>query len=440
MKTARIVIIGAFLATTMLAAAANWPQWRGPAFNGSSPEKNLPSSWTKTENIAWQLALPGPSAATPVIWNDHVFISSADTAGQTLQALCVDRKTGKIRWQQQTASGIQRDNRSNFASPSPVTDGERVIFFYGSGELVAFDMDGKRIWARNLQNDYGEFAFLWTFSSSPSLYEGTLYMQVLQRDVVVSGRGRKDAPNDSYLLALDPASGRTLWRQIRPSQAVAESREAFTTPVPFEFNGRKEILISGGDDLTGHDPKTGQELWRWGTWNPTRIPHWRLVPSPIAGDGVILACAPKSDPIYAIKAGETGVLDESDIVWKSRRPGPITADVPTPAFYDGDFFIVNDVSRDNQISRVEPQTGKVKWTTELPGRKKFEASPTLADGKIYLMNFPGDVVVLEADTGNILHQTSMGEEGDTFTRSSIAVAYGNLFIRTNRKLFCVGKI
>lgn len=425
-----------------LTFAENWPQWRGPNFNGSSSEKNLPDAWSKTENVLWVTDLPGPSAATPVIWGDQVFVPSGDEQNKTLKAICIDRKSGKVLWQHQPSVGYRRDEKSNYASPSPVTDGKLVVFFYGNGELAAYDLAGKQLWARNIQKDYGDFSFQWTFAASPLLHNGKLYVQVLQRNVPVRGRGRTDGPNESYLLAVDPASGKTLWRHVRPSQAVAESLEAFSTPVPFEFNGRKEILVVGGDDLTGHDPGTGKELWRWGTWNPTRIGHWRLVPSPIAGAGVILVCAPKRDPIYAIKAGGSGLLNDSAIAWKSERNSAISSDVPTPLFYQDDFFIVGDAGGENRsaLSRVEPKTGKIKWTIEaLPGRGKIESSPTGADGKIYFMRFSGDVIVVDANQGKVLNAISMGEAGDNETRSSIPAAQGQLFIRTNSKLFCIGK-
>jgi outer membrane protein assembly factor BamB len=218
---------------------------------------------------------------------------------------------------------------------------------------------------------------------------------------------------------------------------VAESLEAFTTPVPFEHNGRKEILLAGGDCLTGHDAATGKELWRWGTWNPTKIGHWRLVPSPVAGSGVILACAPKGDPIYAVKAGANGVVPQDDVAWKSEKQSKISSDVPTPAFYDGDFFVLSDVRKG--LSRVEAKTGKVKWTIDTPGRKKYEASPAVADGKVYIINFAGDVTVVDAAKGEILRTIPMGEEGDDMTRSSIVISQGQLFVRTNKRLYCVGK-
>jgi len=415
----------------------NWPHWRGPFFNGSSSETNLPARWSKTENIAWSLELPGPSAATPVIWGEHVFVPTTDTAAKTLHALAIQRANGKLLWSRKIAEGIRRSHESNYASPSAATDGQRVVFFYGNGDLAAFDLAGNALWRRNLQSDYGDFAFNFTFSSSPTLHRGKLYMQVLQRDVPVHGRGRTDGPIESFVLALEPASGKTIWRQVRPSEAEAESREAYSTPIPFEHDGRFELLITGGDCVSSHNPDTGREFWRWGTWNPGRIGHWRLVPSPVGGGGVVLACAPKSGAVYALKAGKSGTLDDSAIAWKTDRQREVTTDVPTPLFYLGDFFVLSDLRR--ALSRLDPHTGAVKWQIETPGRSKYEASPTGADSKLYLMNFAGEVAVIEAQSGKVLQVAAMGEPGDTTTRSSIAVAGGQLFIRTNQRLFCVGK-
>lgn len=421
---------------TSTVSAENWPQFRGPNFNGSTSERNLPTQWSRKDNIAWVADLPGAAAATPAVWGDHVFVSSTDASAKTLVAMCLDRRTGKLLWQNKMAEGVSQDSRSNYASPSPATDGERVIFFYGSGELAAFDFTGKQLWARNLQKEYGEFAFQWTFSTSPLLFQQKLYMQVLQRNEPARGRGARDGKSESYLLALDPATGKELWRQIRPSQAKAESLEAFSTPVPYEHKGRTDLLVVGGDDITGHDLATGKELWRWGTWNPTRIGHWRLVPSPIAGAGVILACAPKGDPIYAVKAGLSGQLDDSALAWVSREDKSLTSDVPTPAFADGDFFVLSDVRK--TLCRVAPDTGKAKWTLKTPGLAKYEASPLVADGKVYLINFVGDVVVVNAANGEIINTISMDDPADDAVRSSVIAAGGQLLIRVNRKLYCVG--
>ncbi|MCL4200878.1 MAG: PQQ-binding-like beta-propeller repeat protein [Pirellulaceae bacterium] len=436
MKTFATSLI-CLLAATSWTHAENWPNWRGPHFNGSTTEQNLPVEFSTTENIAWSVDLPGAAAATPIVWEDRVFLAGVDAASDTLLASCYRRTDGQLLWQHEVAKGSRKDYRSNFASSSPVTDGKVVVYFYGNGDLVCYDLDGKQQWARNIQKDYGDFAFLWTFSSSPLLYDGKLYVQVLQRNVPVEGRGLAGQENKSYLLALDPQTGETVWRHFRPSQAVAESRESFSTPIPFVRQDTTQLLISGGDDLTAHDPKTGEELWRWGTWNPDRIPHWRLVPSPVVGQGIVLACAPKNDPIYAIRGDGQGRLDDGAVAWVSPRRSEVSADVPTPAFYDGDFFVLSDLRK--ALSRVEPQTGKVKWMIETPGRAKYEASPLAADGKIHLINFDGTVVIYNAADGELLKSISMDAPRDgEMVRASIAAAHGQLFIRTTRKLYCVG--
>lgn len=418
-------------------AAENWAQFRGPTFNGSTTETELPTKWSTTENVEWATDLPGASAASPIVWEDKVFVSSTDPVSESLMAMCLDRKTGQILWRNTVANGIRRDSRSNFAAPTPATDGEVVVFFYGNGPLVAYDLDGEELWKRNISEDYGEFAFQWTFSTSPLLYDGRLYLQVLQRDTAVKDRGFKDKVNDSYLLALNPRTGKELWRVVRPSNAAEESREAFTTPTPFVHNGRDELLIVGGDALSGHDPDTGKELWRWGTWNPQRIGHWRLVPSAVAGDGIVLACAPKKEPIYAIKAGGNGVLSDDAIAWTSIDPKVVSSDVPTPAFAYGDFFILNKDRK--MMARVEPQSGEIKWQTRVPGNAPYEASPLVADGKIYIINFSSRVVVLDADTGEKVNDIEMDKPQDDPTRASIVAAHGQLFIRTTNKLFCIAE-
>jgi outer membrane protein assembly factor BamB len=434
MKCTRRFLPFVLLTLCVSAQATEWPQWRGPSFNGSTDEKNLPAKWAKADAL-WSVAFSAPSAATPAIFGDLVFVSTPEASTRTLHAVCLDRKSGKILWNNPVCEGWQHDEKSNFASPSPVADSDRVFFFYGNGALAAFNHQGKPLWSRSITKDYGDFAFNWTFSASPTLYGGKLYVQVLQRNIPVHGHGRTDGPIDSYILAINPANGKTLWRQVRPADAVAESLEAYTTPIPFEFEGRKELLIAGGDCLTGQDPATGKELWRWGTWNPRKISHWRLVPSPVAGGGVVLACAPKGDPIYAIKAGGKGTLDDGAIAWKTSDQRELSSDVPTPLCYDGDFFVLSDVRK--HLSRVDPATGKEKWTIELPGYKKFEASPTGGDGKIYMMNFAGEVLVVDAAKGDILNNVAMGDEGDDMTRSSVAISHQQLFIRTNHKLYCI---
>lgn len=433
------------------AGAQNWGNWRGPHFNGSSDETGLPVKFSPTEGVRWSAAMPGPSAATPVVWGKSVFVSSVDAEAKQLLAICLDRATGAVRWKHPVGTGyqpagqgnpVQLEEKSNYASPSPVTDGQRVVFFYGNGDLVAFDLAGRKLWARNLQQDYGDFAFSFTFSSSPLLYGGRLYMQVLQRNAPIGGRGREGA--ESFLVAMDPATGKDQWRAVRSAPAEAESLEAYSTPVPFEHKGRKEILISGGDILTGHDPATGRELWRWGTWNEDpgvpntqhRRKDFRLVPSPVGGGGVILGCGPKLKPVYAVKAGLTGDVSQTGLAWRSEVRGLVTSDVPTPLFYRERFYVLSDLKK--SLTAVNPGDGKVLWTVPTPSRSACWASPTAADGKIYALSLEGEALVFDAEKGELLAANPMATE-ERDIRSAIAVSGGNLFIRTNSRLFCVGK-
>ena len=435
MKALSLIGAAALLFTTSL-RAENWPQWRGPSFNGSTTERNLPTTFSKTENVKWCAPLPGPAAATPVVWDSHVFVSSADQSNRVTRALCLDRKSGKVLWDEQASASYGNGDSSNFASPSPVTDGHVVAFLYGNGDLAAFDIAGKRIWSRNLQKDYGGLAYNWTYGASPLLYDGKLIVEVLQRNEPVRGRGRTEGPIDSYLLAMEPQTGKTLWKHARPCDARAESHEAYTTPIPFTHDGRTELLVVGGDCITGHSLKDGEEFWRWATWNPTKIPHWRLVPSVVTGGDVLLASAPKGAPIYAFKPGGKGQLDDSCVAWKSQER-EVSTDVATPLFYQGKFYVLNGERR--TIARVDPATGKADWIGDLESRIKIESSPVGADGKIYFQNFRGEVfVVAAADQFKLLHKAAMGDEEDDQTRASIAAAQGELFIRTAHKLYCVG--
>jgi len=392
---------------------------------------------------------------------ERVFLSSVDTKRDRLVAMCLHRGDGKVLWKRDAGSGYQPGGtgkrtgrgfrRSNYASPSPVSDGETVIFFFGNGDLTAFDLAGKELWRRNVQKDYGDFSFQWTFSASPTLWEGKVFLPILQRDSKTHNlgglsrdkggpSGDADAPIESFILALEPKTGKTIYRHLRPSQARKESLESYTTMIPHvRKDGTKELLLAGGDVLTGHDPETGEELWRWGTWNEGhRQVWWRLVPSVVYGDGVALVCSPKRQPVYAIKLGANkGTQGDDALLWKSGgRPNKVSSDVPTPAFDGEHFFVLSDVREG--VSKVDPKTGKVLWSTGLP-KIKWRASPTVAGGRVYVMSHHGDVVVLDADSGESLFHTKMGNEGDDQIRSSVVVAHANLFIRVNDKLYCVGK-
>ena len=386
--------------------AQDWSHWRGPNFDGSSGATGLRTASRRGENVRWNSKLPGPGASTPILLGDSIFLTCIDEDAGALLAVCLDRESGEEKWVDAAGSGYQPGgkgtatqlhNRSNYASPSAVAAGDRAVFFFGNGDLVCYSLDGEREWDRNLQKDFGDFAFQWTFSASPTIFEGQLFIPVLQRNEPANDLGEEGA--ESFLLALDLETGKTNYRHVRPSKAVKESLESYATVIPHEGADRKELLIVGGDVITGHDPATGTELWRWGTWNEGhREAWWRLVPSPVIGAGVALACGPKGAPVCVVKLGGKGTLDDNQIAWKSGgRRDPVTTDVPTPLFYNGAFFVLSDLR--NALTRVNASSGEHEWSISLPKDHKWRSSPTGADGRIWIMDHGGNVMVVDAEKG-----------------------------------------
>lgn len=441
---AAVTILLALSATSV--QAQDWPHWRGPNYDGSSTATNLPTKFSKTENVKWVADLPGPGASTPVMVGDHIFLTSIDPEAGALLAISLDRNTGEENWVDVAGSGYRPGgkggatslhNRSNYASPSAVTDGELVVFFFGNADMVAYDFEGERVWERNLQKDFGDFAFQWTFSASPTIHEGLIYMPILQRDEPANGIGKQGA--ESYLLALNAKTGETEFRHVRPSNAVKESLESYATAIPYSDGERQQILVVGGDVITGHDPKDGKELWRWGTWNEGhREAWWRVVPSPVVGGGLALACGPKGAPVCAVKLDGQGTLDDKHLAWKSDgRRDPVTTDVPTPLYFDGDFFVLSDLR--NSLTRVDARSGEQRWTIKLPSEHKWRSSPTGADGRLWLMDHGGNVVVVDAEKGEVLHKAAMGEDDADQVRATVVAAGKSLYIRTATKLYRVGE-
>jgi len=412
--------------------AAHWPCWRGPAHNGSSPERNLPSNWTKTQGIAWVAPLPGADASTPAVWGERIFLSSTDPSGALL-AIVLDRKTGRVVKQVRAGTAEKLfDPRNTSASSSPVTDGRRGYFLFGTGDLVALDLSGNLVWSRSLGKEFGSFYIKYGYGGSPLLYRGRLYIAVIQNDAHPHGGPSTGPPRESFLLALDPDTGKTLWRQLRPTDARKESKEAYTTPIPLEVAGRSEVVLMGGDCLTGHDASTGQELWRWVGYNMNRNAMERVVVSAVAGPGLVYAAAARGRGIFAVRTGLSGRLGQEHVAWKATGSMP---DVCTPALYEGRLYVLDGDRR--AVTCLDASTGEKKWEGRLEGESTLWCSPTAADGKLYCIDEEGNVFVLACgDEFRVISRIAMGEGP---CRASIAVAGGQLFIRTSRNLYCVGK-
>ena len=417
------------LALTMTVATAaatlsadNWPQWRGPLATGASTEKGLPEKWSTAtgDNIAWKVPMPSRSGATPIIWNDMVFLNvAAQPDSGDIELWALNRKSGDVVWKKPIAAGNYRINKQNMSSPSPVTDGRNVWVLTGVGILKAFDFKGAELWTRDIQKDYGAFGLNWGYASSPLLHEGMLYVPVLH--------GMK-TDDPSYVLKIDGASGKTLWKVERPTDAVVESPDAYTTPALLEYDGKKEIVVTGGDVVTGHDPADGKELWRAQGLNPGKARNYRIVASPLVAGGLVIAPT-RIRPMVAIKPGGRGDVTATHTAWTFDR-GP---DVPTPV---SDGKLLYCVSDRGVIEVLDIKTGTVVYGPERLKPAIYSASPVLADGKIYVTNEEGLTSVFRAGPKFELISENPTEE---YTLSTIAVSKGQLFLRTEKFLYAIGK-
>ncbi len=425
MTARRTLLLGLGLVIALAGAAAqagNWPHWRGPNFDGSADETGLPTQFSRDQNVTWKADLAGVGGATPIVWGDYVFVSSMDPKSKRTHAQCFGRDDGKLRWSHEIGEGFTNRQGNTAASPSPVTDGEHAWFLYGTGDLVAFTVDGREVWRRNIQKDHGRFEILWDYGASALLYEGKLYLSVIHGS---HRSGPEPGGGKSYLLCIDPATGRDLWKRPRPSDAGQEAKQAYTTPVPYRGPRGMLLLVVGGDYITAHEPGTGRETWRSPDYNPRDTKWYRTVASPVVGGGVILMCAPRGGDLFATALGAPG--------WAWTKDG--APDVPTPLAWDGKFYVLHGGRK--RITCIEPRTGNVLGETRLDAKAVFQASPTGADGKIYLINHDGEVFVVEAAPSlKLLHQTSLGGNG---CRATVAASDGQLFIRTDDELYCFGE-
>ena len=412
-------ILAVMLALSLPSAARaeNWPQWRGPHLNGTSRETGLAVKWTAQENIAWKLPLPELSGATPIVWNDHVFLNVAEAGNLYLWA--VDRNKGTVLWKKPLGGGDHKMRKQNMSSPSPVTDGRHVWVMTGTGVLKAFAFDGREVWTRDIPKDYGAFGLNWGYASSPLLHEDALYVQVLH--------GMK-TDDPSYVLRIDKATGKTVWKVERPTDAQRESPDAYTTPALLRVGDKVEIVISGGDVVTGHEPATGKELWRMKGLNPGNNPFHRIVASPVAAGDVVYTPS-RERPLLAVRAGGRGDVTDTHRAW-AFDSGP---DVPTPVTDGRYFYVVNDKGI---VYCLDAKSGETIYGPQRIRPGTYSASPVLADGKIYVTNEEGITTVFSAGPKfEVLAENAF----DEFVLSSPAVSDGQIFIRTSGHLYAIGQ-
>jgi outer membrane protein assembly factor BamB len=420
------VVIAAFFTSVGVSLTADtWPHWRGPSMDGVSTEKGLPTTWSPTANVAWKLPLPAFSGSTPIIWNDTIFLNVAtERATGQIELWAVDRNKQAVAWKRLLSTENKIGNKQNMSSPSPVTDGKHVWVMTGTGILKGFDFAGKELWARDIQKDYGRFGIQFGYASTPLLHGDALYIQVYHGLLT-------DDP--SYMLKVDKMSGKTVWRTERPTPALNESPDAYTSPALLQYDGKTEIVSTGGDLVTGHDPTTGKELWRADVLNPTRGRNFRIISSPIIAGGLIIAPT-RVNPLVALRPGGRGDIAKTHVAWTFHR-GP---DVPSPVS-DGTYLYL--VSEQGVVYCLDLKTGALIYGPQRIPNDFYSSSPVLADGKIYVTGeTTGVTTVFRAGPKfEILASNTFNDPCSPYCLSSVAVSQGQLFVKTDANMWVVGQ-
>ena len=436
-RISTVVALSVFGSAVFLNAvgAASWPQWRGPSGQGVSEETNLPSVWTATANIKWKSAIPGRGHSSPIVWGNRIFLTTAiegelvpgakavkhmngnqefvhpDSVGadhkHRFQVLCIDRKTGKILWSQTAFEGTPFDDRhrkSSYAASTPATDGSAVYAFFGTEGLYAYDMSGKLMW----KADLGKLG---------TVGMGTGTSPILFKNIVIVQCDEENGES-SFIVGIDKKTGKEIWRTPRKVQV------SWSTPLLVQTASRAELITSGTEFVIAYDPATGKELWRH------KGVESNAIPSPVANNNLVFVSAGFPAKIaMAIKLGGNGDLAE-EVVWKYEKG---TAYVPSPILYGDYLYLTSDRG---VLTCLDAKTGEVKYEGgRVPVPASFTASPVAFDGKILLTSEDGDTFVVKAGPKHeIIAVNTVGEP----VYASPAVADGNIFIRGERNLYCIG--
>jgi outer membrane protein assembly factor BamB len=432
----------ASLVLTIAAAAAlqaeDWPQWRGARATGVSTEKNLPERWSTKENIAWKAPIAGTGISTPVIAGGRIFVTSqigngvsrqgprlvqgADASAAGERALraaakddgqvwfvveAFDRTSGKRAWEYRFAAEgplPSVHDKHNLASSSPITDGELVFAWFGTGQIVALDKAGKLVWKRHLGQEISPFTINWGHSSSPALFGNLLILLC-------------DHEPASYLLAVDKRTGKERWKVDR-----GKGRSSYSTPLVVETASGPELIVNSSERIDAYDPRTGAFLWHVGDAN--RFP----IPSPVLHEGVLYASRGyRSGPYMAIRPGGRGDVSSSHVVWNVPTGAPYVSSIVQ---YEGLIYMATD---NGILSIADTKTGNRVWQGRVEG--VFSASPVAGDGKVYLLSESGETIVLRAGPGaEIIARNKIGER----SLASMAISDGRIFIRTDEHLVCIG--
>jgi outer membrane protein assembly factor BamB len=426
-------------------AVGAWPSFRGPEASGTADGQQLPDRWNPEtgENILWRTPIPGLAHSSPVVWGDLVFVTTAissrgkatfkpglygdgdasdDRSPQRWVIYAIDKRTGKIRWEQTAAEGEPRNKRhikSTYASASPATDGRLVVAWFGSQGIHAYDVTGRRRWSVDLgrvnMGAYDLPAYEWGPASSPIIWNDLVIVQC-------------DTQADSFLLALDAATGETVWKTPR------EELPSWGSPTVVTTSAGPELVTNASNYVRGYDPRTGRELWRLG--GSSKI----TAPTPIFAAGLHIVASGRAPerPVFAIRPGARGDLtlgkgetQNTYVAWSKTGRGSY---MPTPLAYRGLLYML---ANNGVLDAYEIATGKELYRERLSIiGSGYSASPVAADGKIYLSSEDGDMLVISA--GPAFKHVATNTMNETLMATP-ALSEGVMYVRGATTLMAVGR-
>lgn len=424
-------------------ASGSWPSFRGPSASGVADGQRLPDRWDgrKGDHILWRTEIPGLAHSSPIVWGDTLFLTSAissrksatfkpglygegdasdDRSIHKWMVYAIDKRTGRIRWERVAHEGAPRNKRhikSTYASATPATDGRIVVAWFGSEGVYAFDVNGHPLWSLDIGRvDMGAYdipTYEWGPASSPIIWNGLVILQC-------------DTQADSFVMAVNAETGEIVWKTPR------EELPSWGTPTVAMTSAGPELVTNASNFIRGYDPRTGQELWHLG--GSSKI----TAPTPIFADGLIVAASGRAPerPIFVVRPGARGDLtlrpdqtSSAAIAWSRTARGSY---MPTPLAYNGLLYVL---ANNGVLDAYELQTGAEIYRQRLPlVGSGFSASPVAADGKIYLSNEDGDMLVVRAGrTFEHIATNSIGE----LLMATPALSDGVMYVRGVSHLFAI---
>jgi outer membrane protein assembly factor BamB len=401
----RYTIFLLLINTISVTHAQNWPCWRGPNGDGTSPETNLPTKWDSITNVVWKIRVPGKGYSSPVIWKNNLFITTALEETQEKELLCYDCKSGKLLWKKtvlKTKFEGKHDNNS-YASGTPATDGNRVYVSFLDGKdviVAAYDFAGKQLWIKRP----GTFSSPHGYSCSPVLFEDK---------VIING----DSQGDSFVAALSKSDGKIIWKV--PHDRPAHS---FSTPIIRKIAGKTQMIFCGNKEIASYNPADGTKYWF------VSGPSEDFCSSPVYNEKTGLVLVSSAWPkriLMAIKPDGKGDVTKSHVVWQSTEGAYY---VPSPVSIDNYLFTTMTTGK---VHCIDAATGKILWIENMGLQY---SSPVIANGLVYMPNDEGIITVIKPGLKfEFIAKNAIGER----MNASPAISNGKIYLRGYQHLFCI---